>query len=125
MTDGEGVLGIGDQGIGGMDIPVAKLMVYSLCGGIDPTRTLPIFLDVGTNNQELLNDPMYLGCRHPRIKSSEYDDFIKTFVNEIHKQFPNAFYIGKTLVGAMLDESWINFKMNCVLLMMIFRELVQ
>ncbi|KGP62863.1 malate dehydrogenase [Legionella norrlandica] len=91
VTDGEGVLGIGDQGIGGMDIPVAKLMVYSLCGGIDPTRTLPVFLDVGTNNQALLNDPMYLGCRHPRIKSSEYDDFIKTFVNEIHKQFPNAF----------------------------------
>lgn len=91
VTDGEGVLGIGDQGIGGMDIPVAKLMVYSLCGGIDPTRTLPVFLDVGTNNQELLDDPMYLGCRYPRIKSAEYDDFIKTFVHEIHKQFPNAF----------------------------------
>lgn len=91
VTDGEGVLGIGDQGIGGMDIPVAKLMVYSLCGGIDPTRTLPVFLDVGTNNQDLLNDPMYLGCRHPRIKSAEYDDFILTFVNEIRKQFPNAF----------------------------------
>jgi malate dehydrogenase (oxaloacetate-decarboxylating) len=91
VTDGEGVLGIGDQGIGGMDIPVAKLMVYSLCGGIDPTRTLPIFLDVGTNNQELLNDPMYLGCRHPRINNSEYDDFILTFVTEVHKQFPNAF----------------------------------
>lgn len=91
VTDGEGVLGIGDQGIGGMDIPVAKLMVYSLCGGIDPTRTLPVFLDVGTNNQDLLNDPMYLGCRHPRINSSDYDDFISTFVNEIHKQFPNAF----------------------------------
>lgn len=91
VTDGEGVLGIGDQGIGGMDIPVAKLMVYSLCGGIDPTRTLPVFLDVGTNNQELLDDPMYLGCRHPRINSAEYDDFILTFVNEVHKQFPNAF----------------------------------
>lgn len=91
VTDGEGVLGIGDQGIGGMDIPVAKLMVYSLCGGIDPTRTLPVFLDVGTNNQDLLNDPMYLGCRHPRINSAEYDDFISTFVTEIHKQFPNAF----------------------------------
>ena len=62
-------LGIGDQGIGGMDIPVAKLMVYTLCGGIEPTRTLPVFLDVGTNNQDLLNDPMYLGCPHPRIKS--------------------------------------------------------
>lgn len=91
VTDGEGVLGIGDQGIGGMDIPVAKLMVYSLCGGIDPTRTLPVFLDVGTNNQDLLNDPMYLGCRHPRINNTDYDDFISTFVNEIHKQFPNAF----------------------------------
>lgn len=91
VTDGEGVLGIGDQGIGGMDIPVAKLMVYSLCGGIDPTRTLPVFLDVGTNNQDLLNDPMYLGCRHPRINSKDYDDLIRTFVHEIHKQFPNAF----------------------------------
>ncbi len=91
VTDGEGVLGIGDQGIGGMDIPVAKLMVYSLCGGIDPTRTLPVFLDVGTNNQELLNDPMYLGCRHPRIHNAAYDDFIATFVNAIHKHFPNAF----------------------------------
>ncbi len=91
VTDGEGVLGIGDQGIGGMDIPVAKLMVYSLCGGINPTRTLPVFLDVGTNNQELLNDPMYLGCRHPRINNEDYDDFVETFVNAIHKQFPNAF----------------------------------
>jgi malate dehydrogenase (oxaloacetate-decarboxylating) len=91
VTDGEGVLGIGDQGIGGMDIPVAKLMVYSLCGGIDPSRTLPVFLDVGTNNQDLLNDPMYLGCRHPRIDSVAYDDFISTFVNTIHKHFPNAF----------------------------------
>jgi malate dehydrogenase (oxaloacetate-decarboxylating) len=91
VTDGEGVLGIGDQGIGGMDIPVAKLMVYSLCGGIDPTRTLPVFLDVGTNNQDLLNDPMYLGCRHPRIHHAVYDEFIFSFVSEIRKQFPNAF----------------------------------
>lgn len=91
VTDGEGVLGIGDQGIGGMDIPVAKLMVYSLCGGIDPTRTLPVFLDAGTNNQDLLNDPMYLGCQHPRINNEAYDDFIATFVSAIQKHFPNAF----------------------------------
>jgi malate dehydrogenase (oxaloacetate-decarboxylating) len=91
VTDGEGVLGIGDQGIGGMDIPVAKLMVYSLCGGIDPARTLPVFLDVGTNNQDLLDDPMYLGCRHPRIDNAAYDDFITTFVNAIHERFPKAF----------------------------------
>lgn len=91
VTDGEGVLGIGDQGIGGMDIPVAKLMVYSLCGGIDPTRTLPVFLDVGTNNATLLSDPMYLGCPHPRIDTAEYDDFIQAFVNMVQKKFPNAF----------------------------------
>lgn len=91
VTDGEGVLGIGDQGIGAIDIPVAKLMVYSLCGGIDPTHTLPIFLDVGTNNQALLADPMYLGCRHNRIDVDEYDDFIDLFVEKIKHYFPKAF----------------------------------
>lgn len=91
VTDGEGVLGIGDQGVGGMDIPVAKLMVYSLCGGIDPTRTLPICLDVGTNNQTLLDDPLYLGCAHPRIEGKAYDAFIERFVTAIHKRFPKAF----------------------------------
>jgi len=91
VTDGEGVLGIGDQGIGGMDIPVAKLMVYGACGGIDPTRTLPIFLDVGTNNTALLEDPMYLGCRHGRIYTEEYDQFVDKFVKKIHALFPNAF----------------------------------
>ncbi len=91
VTDGEGVLGIGDQGVGGMDIPVAKLMVYSTCGGIDPTRTLPIFLDVGTNNTQLLEDPLYLGCRHNRIYTQEYDKFIKKFVSKVKKLFPNAF----------------------------------
>lgn len=91
ITDGEGVLGIGDQGVGGMEIPVAKLMVYSACGGIDPTRTLPIFLDVGTNNTELLEDPMYLGCRHGRVYTEEYDNFIDNFVKKINKVFPSAF----------------------------------
>ncbi|CEK10971.1 NAD-dependent malic enzyme [Legionella hackeliae] len=108
VTDGEGVLGIGDQGIGGMDIPVAKLMVYSLCGGIDPTKTLPVFLDVGTNNQDLLNDPLYLGCQHPRINTEEYDDFILTFVDAIHKHFPNAFLhwedFGRNNARRILDK---------------------
>lgn len=91
VTDGEGVLGIGDQGIGGMDIPIAKLMVYALCAGIDPNRTLPILLDVGTNNEELLDDPMYLGWHNKRIAGQEYDAFIDKFVSSVKKNFPKVF----------------------------------
>jgi malate dehydrogenase (oxaloacetate-decarboxylating) len=108
VTDGEGVLGIGDQGVGGIDIPVAKLMVYGLCGGIDPKRTLPICLDVGTNNQELLNDPLYLGCRIPRLSGEKYDDFIHTFVARIQARFPNAFLhwedLGRGNARRILDQ---------------------
>jgi malate dehydrogenase (oxaloacetate-decarboxylating) len=90
-TDGEGVLGIGDQGVGGMEIAVAKLMVYTLCGGLNPARGLPIFLDVGTNNEELLNDPMYLGWRNNRISAEQYDEFIRKFIAAIKKKLPNVF----------------------------------
>ncbi len=88
-TDGERILGIGDQGIGGMDIPVAKLVVYSLCG-INPYNSIPIMLDVGTDNQELLDNPLYLGWRHPRLRGKEYDDFIHTFVELVHQKFPQC-----------------------------------
>ncbi len=91
VTDGESILGIGDQGIGGMDIPIAKLMVYTLCGGLNPSKTLPIFLDVGTNSETLLNDPFYLGRRHPRVTGKEYDDFVDQFVTTVQKLFPKAF----------------------------------
>lgn len=91
VTDGEAVLGIGDQGIGGINISSAKLMVYTLCGGINPHRTLPIQLDMGTNNISLLNDPMYLGWRNERITGSQYDDFIDAFVTAITKKFPSIF----------------------------------
>lgn len=91
VTDGESILGIGDQGIGGMDIPVAKLMVYSLCAGLNPSKTLPIFLDVGTNNESLLADSFYLGWRHERIQGAEYNAFIEQFVSIIKKRFPKAF----------------------------------
>lgn len=91
VTDGEAVLGIGDQGIGGINISSAKLMVYTLCGGINPHRVLPIQLDVGTNNPHLLNDPMYLGWRHERITGQAYDDFIDAFVTAITKKFPSIF----------------------------------
>lgn len=91
MTDGEGVLGIGDQGIGGMDICIAKLMVYVLCAGVNPNRVLPLQIDVGTNNEHLLNDPMYLGWRHPRLIAEKYDEMIETVVSAIRKKLPRAY----------------------------------
>lgn len=91
VSDGEGVLGIGDQGVGAMDIPIAKLMVYTIAAGINPLHTLPILLDVGTNNQTLLDDPLYLGWRNNRIEGSDYDDFIGEFVTAVQEEFPNIY----------------------------------
>lgn len=91
MTDGERILGMGDQGVCGMMIPIAKLMVYTACGGVNPYRMLPIQLDVGTNNQRLLSDPLYYGWRHPRLEGKEYDDFIDQVVNTIQKKFPHIY----------------------------------
>lgn len=91
MTDGERILGIGDQGACGMLIPISKLIVYSLCGGVNPYRVLPIQIDVGTNNQRLLNDPMYYGWRHPRLSGKEYDDFIGLIVSTIQQKFPKVY----------------------------------
>lgn len=91
VTDGERVLGIGDQGVGAIDIPIAKLMLYTMCGGINPYHTLPIVLDLGTDNPALLKDPLYLGWRHPRIRGQEYDQFIEKFVRVVQKRMPNTF----------------------------------
>ncbi|MCQ6565574.1 oxaloacetate-decarboxylating malate dehydrogenase [Bacillus mycoides] len=90
VTDGEGILGIGDWGVGGINIAIGKLAVYTAAVGIDPSRVLPVILDVGTNREELLNNPFYIGNRHPRITGEAYDEFIDTFVQAVNKQFPKA-----------------------------------
>ncbi len=90
VTDSEGILGIGDQGVGGVAITVGKLSVYVAAAGIHPHRVLPVVLDTGTNNLDLLNDPAYLGVRHARMRGEQYDEFVAKFVAEVGACFPNA-----------------------------------
>lgn len=89
-TDSEGILGIGDQGFGGMAICIGKLSLYTAGAGVDPAATLPIELDVGTDRQDLLDDPVYLGVRHERLRGGAYDDFVERFVSAFRRRFPNA-----------------------------------
>ena len=91
VTDGEQILGIGDQGIGGILISIAKLALTTVCAGIHPNRTLGVVLDTGTNNEKLLNDNMYLGIKKNRVRGQQYDDFVDNFFQSVRKLFPKAY----------------------------------
>ena len=108
VSDGEEILGIGDQGVGGVLISIAKLVLTTACAGIHPMRTLPVVLDTGTDNKKLLDDPMYLGLRQKRVRGKEYDDFVDTFVKSARKLYPNAYIhfedFGVTNVRKILDR---------------------
>jgi malate dehydrogenase (oxaloacetate-decarboxylating) len=90
VTDSESILGIGDQGVGGINIAIGKLAVYTAAAGIDPSRVLPVVLDVGTNNQDLINDPIYIGNKFARVRGNRYDDFIDLFIQTARKFFPEV-----------------------------------
>jgi malate dehydrogenase (oxaloacetate-decarboxylating) len=110
VSDGERILGLGDQGAGGMGIPIGKLSLYTGCAGIHPDLTLPILLDVGTNNQERLADPIYIGWQHERVTGQDYDDFVEEFIRAVTERWPTVLLQWEDFAGSNASRMLVRYR---------------